>query len=138
MKTIIAALLLISSFNASSEEEFGLTQFVVGEYTLVGKANNSDNTYTGKLKISSDNGKLAITRQIGSTTIKGSGAIESAIHDEAKVLRMRFQQHETAFEQTCLVQADLNNYARISCYLYEPNKKTNNPGMEVFFHVRNR
>lgn len=65
--------------------------------------------------------------------MSGRAAIEAAVGGDARVLRIRFEQDGKSYEQTCMVGSDLDNYARISCYLYVPGRKTMNPGMEVLF-----
>ena len=100
---------------------------------LVGKSLNSDQTYHGKVEIINNNGALNILRHINDKTINGTGTIESALNGDASVLNIRFSENDIQYEQTCLIDIDLDNYARISCHLYQPNVSTNQPGLEVLF-----
>lgn len=133
--TLLLALLFLSSnINALDAE---LSDFILGEYILIGKGLDSDSTYSGKVKIYMEDGEFKMSRQIGKVKIVGTAAIEKTAHGDAEVLRLRFTESSQLFEQTCLVQSDLDNYARISCYLYKPREDTNMPGMEVLFHDHN-
>jgi hypothetical protein len=51
-------------------------------------------------------------------------------------LRTHFLQDQVSIEQTCLISSDLDNYARITCYSYSPDAKTDDPGLEAYFHLR--
>jgi hypothetical protein len=138
MKRTIALLLTVFPIFCSAEEDF-LRMMVQGKYLLVGKELDSDKTYHGKVQIQDNKGKLTVVRNINGKTIKGVAAIESTLNGDAKVLRIRFTEGETNFEQTCMVGSDLDNYARISCYLYQPKMHTLKPGLEVLFndHTKN-
>lgn len=108
--------------------------FLVGDYLLVGKAPDSQLTYSGKVSIRAGEQGLEVRRVIGDTSVTGIAAIEPALQGEARVLRIRFEQEGVGFEETCLWQSDLDNYARISCYLYQPQVPTRQPGLEVMFY----
>jgi len=133
MKVFIPLLLLLLSpfANASSDH---LLNFVVGKYLLVGKALDSDQTYSGKIEISRKGDQLVVQRQIAKAATKGTGSIETAMQGEAKILRIRFTEDSQKYEETCLIKPDLDNYARISCHLYKPGVKTNKPGLEALFY----
>ena len=133
MKRAITLLLLFCPLLSVAEDDF-LHTMVQGKYLLVGKAVDSTNTYHGKVEIKDVNGSLVVAREIAGKNTEGSAAIEAALKGEAKVLRIRFTENKVAYEQTCMVASDLDNYARISCYLYKPNVKTMQPGLEVFFN----
>lgn len=107
---------------------------VQGKYLLVGKALDSDDTYHGKVQIQDKDGVLTVIRNINGKIINGTAAIESALNGEANVLRIRFTKNEIKYEKTCMVGSDLDNYARISCYLYQPRVRTMQPGLEVLFN----
>ncbi|BCV48674.1 hypothetical protein [Shewanella algae] len=111
-------------------------QYLQGNYQLVGKAIDSDASYTGKMSIYEQGGELKVRREIEGLSIQGTAAIEPVLNGDAKVLRIRFQQRERDIEASCLWRGDLDNYARISCYLYHPGEDTENPGLEALFHLR--
>ena len=125
--------MLLVSANAFGQEEF-FRDFLVGKYILVGKALDSNTTYTGKVEVYQKNGHLKVKRTTNSQVIIGKAEIEPALNGDTKVLRFRYMKASKEYEQTCLWQSDLDNYARISCYLYKPKVHTKHPGLEVLFH----
>lgn len=131
-KCIIFLLVIYSSFSLGDTAP--MKMLVQGKYILVGKELDTDKTYFGKVEISSIKDHLIVEREINKKSVKGSAAIESAAGGDAQVLRIRFTEDGNSYEQTCLVNIDLDNYARISCYLYKPGIKTTQPGLEVLFH----
>ncbi|WP_395345334.1 hypothetical protein PN836_010240 [Ningiella sp. W23] len=133
MKRTIAILLTLFPFFCSAEDNF-LHMMVQGKYILVGKALDSNVTYHGKVEITDNKGKLVVFRKINGRSTKGTATIEPALNGDAKVLRIRFKESEIKFEQTCMVGSDPDNYARISCYLYQPKVRTMQPGLEVLFN----
>ena len=124
----------IETESESEVETDPLSVFVAGDYFLVGKAPDSTKTYHGKISINNNGGKLSVVRNINGVILKGSASIETTLGDEAKVLQMKFTEKGVPYEETCLVSGDLDNYDRISCYLYRADRKTKQPGMEVLFH----
>ena len=132
--TLLVVLLLSSSMAiAEQPQDDFLSGFIAGQYILVGKSPGSDNTYHGKVQIVSTDNGVEVHRFIGDKTITGSGAIEKATADSVSVLRIRFTENGTGFEETCMINSDLDNYARITCYLYRSDVRTGNPGLEVLF-----
>ena len=133
IRLLILTIALASSISFAESDDF-TTNFVIGKYLLIGKAVDSDTTYTGKVEIYSQDGGLKANRIINGKTVLATAAIESALKGDAKVLRIRFTENGTKYAETCLWQSDLDNYARISCYLYQPGVKTMNPGLESLFN----
>ncbi|ABC27715.1 hypothetical protein HCH_00821 [Hahella chejuensis KCTC 2396] len=129
---LLCCLLSPSAFGGETAKDF-LGDFVIGAYQLIGKAPDSTSTYQGALQIYSENHQLKIKREIDGAVIFGEAAIEEAAHGEATVLRMRFKENNVAYESTCLVQSDLDNYARISCHLYQANNESKSSGLEALF-----
>jgi hypothetical protein len=75
-----------------------------------------------------------VTRVISGERITGVGKIEHALGpDEANVLRVRFTRNGQEYEATYILQSDLDNYARLSGYVYQPGKHTSDPGLEALF-----
>jgi len=133
MKIAIALLLITISPTCIAGDDF-LHMMVQGKYLLVGKGLDSDKTYHGKVEIKEQNGKLVVSRHINDKTINGIAAIETALNGDAKVLRIHFAEGTINYEETCMVGSDLDNNARISCYLYQPKISTMQPGLEVLFN----
>lgn len=132
IRTIILLIFFSVAVANETESDF-LADFIIGEYLLIGKKIDSDQTYFGRLKIYTTAEGLKITRTINKKTIIGDAAIETALAGEANVLRMRYIENNASYESTCLIQSDLDNYARISCYLYQPHITTDHPGLETLF-----
>jgi hypothetical protein len=143
MKILLPLLLVLISitnisYSKDSEESF-LAGFIMGKYHLIGKALNEDKSYIGSIEFSQNEneGDIVFTKTIDHNKIKGTAKIEKTVSEGSNVLRLHFKSENKVFEQTCLVNSDLDNYARISCYLYEKNITTDNPGLEAFFIKQN-
>ena len=89
----------------------------------------------GKIILEKDRGNFRVVRLIKGKKITGIGKIETATSEKVKVLRIRFKQDEREYEGTYLIDSDLDNYGRLTGYLYLKNGKTKNPGLEAFFIV---
>jgi hypothetical protein len=62
---------------------------------------------------------------------RGTGSIDLATADRIKVLRVRYQ---GGLEGNYLFGSDLDNYARITGYIYRVGQRTTrNPGLEALF-----
>ena len=111
-----------------------LYKYLAGRYIVVGKELNSEKTYYGRVVFSYEKGRLIVPRDIQGEIVKGEGKVEYAVGpDKVEVLRVRFSRLGQAYEITYLWCSDLDNYARLSGYLYQPGKHTNSPGMEALF-----
>ena len=147
--TFICTLLLVISSSPSgianepgpsptSEDIDSLLDYLTGSYRLIGKELDSSKTFLGRVIISRKGNQLEILRTINGITVKGAGNIETAPLTSSRVLRMRFS-GTSKFEGTYLFHSDLDNYARITGYLYKVDPKTGvpidtkNPGLETLF-----
>ena len=115
-----------------SENEF-LYGFLEGTYKVIGKVPDSNQTYTGKAILRKDGDQLEVIRKIKNKEIKGIGKIETATADKIKVLRLRFHENEKDYEVTYIIDSDLDNYARLSGYIYLQKGGTIMPGLEALF-----
>lgn len=131
-RSIITLLILLSS-STYAEMSF-MEEVLIGRYILIGKAVDSDETYLGRVEIAADDDRLVVVREIDGRKVRGSAVVESALNGDAEVLRIRFFERGKQFEESCLFRGDLDNYSRISCYLYQPAVPTSNPGLEAMFH----
>jgi hypothetical protein len=125
--------LILSILPFSSLAEMMPSSFVVGKYLAFGEELDSDKTYKGTVIFFEENGQLKVKREINNKVVLGIASFESALGGDASVLRVRYSKNGKNVEQTCLVGGDLDNYARITCYVYEPEVRTNDPGMEALF-----
>jgi hypothetical protein len=137
MRALLTLLLFFNAAVHTAEpvvDETFLYDYLAGKYFLIGKSLNGDDTYLGSVVFVSRHDHLTVTRTVNGVSVKGIGHIEYALGaDKASVLRVRFSQDGIEYETTYLWRGDLDNYARISGYLYRPGVKTDSPGMEVLF-----
>jgi len=110
--------------------------FLAGEYLLIGRGLENGKLYSGRLVLELEEAGLLVKRMVGGITTIGMGRIEKADLAETEVLRIRFTENSINYEETCLIATDLDNHARISCYLYRPGIYTRAPGLEAFFAVK--
>ncbi len=123
-----------SGENQKSDFLYG---FLQGTYDLIGKLPDSDKIYSGKVILKKKGNIMEVTRIIKGDRILGSGRIESATADSIKVLRVRFIEKNIRYEATYLISSDLDNYGRLSGYLYLQKGGTKIPGLEALFIHRN-
>ncbi|MBD3224516.1 MAG: hypothetical protein GF313_07290 [Caldithrix sp.] len=132
---IFIGLLLIANSTLSGQnlnDDF-LYGFLQGRYQLIGKKVTSDSTYYGQMEMVMENGHLKIIRTINSKAVKGTGQIAYATADSIAVLRCQFREDDQTYEATYQIDTDLDNYARLSGYVYVKNKPTPQPGLEAVF-----
>ena len=118
--------------DVSSKNEF-LYQFLQGTYELIGRVPDSSKTYTGKVVLRKSDDYFEVIRRIEGKEIKGTGKIETATADKIKILRIRFTDENTSYEATYLIDSDLDNYGRLTGYLYIKEEGTKIPGLEALF-----
>ena len=107
------------------EKHESLYRYLAGHYIAIGKELNSDQTYYGKVTLFYEEGCLIVTRYIQGKVLKGEGRIEHGLGpNETNVLRVKFVQAGQEYEITYLWRSDLDNYARLSGYLYQPGKSS--------------
>ena len=150
LPTFIATFLLTFSFSGSglanepgpspaSDDIDSLLDYFTGSYRLIGKELDSSKTFLGRVVMNRKGNQLQILRTINGTTVEGVGNIEIAPLASSRVLRIRFRSGASKFEGTYLFHSDLDNYARITGYLYKIDPKTGipidtkNPGLETLF-----
>ena len=132
--SILVALCVGASLACAKEDStHEIESFVEGSYTLLGKAIASRKTYLGEVTIRKKADSLEVIRRIEGKEVKGTASVAHVTVDKIPVLRIRFVEEEKQIEETCLIKGDLDNYARLTCYLYFPEVKTEDPGMEAMF-----
>ena len=116
-----------------------LLDYFTGSYRLIGKQLDSSKTFLGRVVINRKGNQLQILRTVNGTTVEGVGTIQTAPLTSSRVLRIRFSSGASKFQGTYLFHSDLDNYARITGYLYKIDPKTGapidtkNPGLETLF-----
>ena len=132
---IILLLCLPAIAWAQNEEKNGefYYGFLDGSYEVIGRYPDSHQTYTGKIIFNKSGESLEIIRKINNKTVKGIGKIETASADKINVLRVRFTENSKEYEATYLITTDLDNYGRLSGYIYLKDGGTTAPGLEALF-----
>ena len=123
--------LFLSSFLFAEKAIVAQYSYLVGSYECIGRWPDSNKTFSGRVEISEANEGVKIIRMIDGQIIEAVGKYGTATPDGIRVLRVKFNQNGKAYEETCLVSGDLDNYARITCYLY--TEKTKKVGLETLF-----
>ena len=116
----------------SDEIEF-LYGFLEGPYYLIGRLPDSHKTYTGKVVLTRRDDHLEVIRRIEGKEIRGVGTIVTATPDKIKILRIRFTEENTSYEASYCIDSDLDNYGRLTGYLYLQEGGTRIPGLEALF-----
>jgi len=131
IRVLLSAVLLFMPLLCLAEASTTQYGDLVGHYECIGRWPDSNHTYAGRVEVSKAPQGITITRTIDGQQIEASGKFGTATPDASRVLRVTFIQNGERYEQTCLVSADLDNYARITCYLY--SNKTTKVGLESWF-----
>lgn len=132
MNNFFALILIMIPFAVNAEEDF-LSVFVVGNYLLIGQGIDTKTTYSGNVSIYLENNQLEVKRTINGKVTIGLANFEPTYNGDSKVLRIRFSDNGINYEETCLWTSDLDNYARVTCYLYIPGAEITKPGLEALF-----
>lgn len=106
-------------------------KYLEGSYALVGRHPDSKQAYSGRATIAISDQGLKITRVINGRTIVANGNMDTATPDQIPVLRVSFKKDGKHYEETCMVSSDLDNYSRVTCYLYQ--ETTKKVGLEAWF-----
>jgi hypothetical protein len=141
---IIFAILWLGDVNSASsadtaskplDAEF-LRGFLAGEYDVIGRKPDSVATYTGRVTIREVGGTLEVTRTIDGKTERGTIEFDTAAGaDRIPVLRAHFSMDGQEYEATYLWRSDLDNYPRVTGYVYLPKNQTKSPGLEALFPI---
>lgn len=137
-RTVAALLVMLASVQLAvagepPQDQEAWAALLPGHFTLVGRLPDNGAAYSGKAVISAHGQGFSLERTIGKKTITAQGAIEvPSPPGEGRVLRFRWQDHGPRL-MTCLVQGDLDNYARLSCLWVVEGRKHKAPGLEAYF-----
>ena len=115
-----------------AEVEF-LQAFLQGTYHVIGKWPDSNESYNGKVVLKSKGDHIQVLRSINGEEIEGVGRITTATADRIKTLTVGFFQRGRRYEATYVINSDLDNYARLTGYLYLKTGATKKPGLEALF-----
>lgn len=133
---MFVCLLMVATVTAQDSSTSGqakfLSQFVQGTYQLIGQQPDNTVLYRGTVYLLDSN---RVKRAINNRVIWGTWQVEFSGADKTPVLRCRFTDNHIAYETTYLINGDLDNYARLSGYLYRRDGKTVQPGLESLFYL---
>ncbi len=141
MKPAVSVLILAVFLLPLSAEDRGrdgmIMGFLTGDYTLIGKKINSQETYLGRASFTYNekSRRLDFTRTVNGVTVSGYAGLEPVLGGEARVLRIYFEQDGIEYRGTFLWQADLDNFGRFSGYIYQKGSSPDDPGLEAYFIV---
>ena len=141
MKTIISIVMAICFLGvapawAQDEETRDLVAFLEGAYQVIGQWPDSNQTYQGIVVIKNRGDHVDLLRTIDGRTVQAIGRISKATADKITVLSVTFARQDRTYEATYLINADLDNYARLTGYVYLQSGKTQAPGLEAMFSKR--
>jgi hypothetical protein len=128
-----AAIVQADQPNMDKEQEDFLLSSLVGSYQVVGSFPDSRKTYSGDMKISRKGNRLILEKKINGVKTTAEASIQSATADLSPVLRAAWKQGKVDYEATYLVHTDLDNYPRLTGYIYRPGRETKTPGLEALF-----
>ena len=111
-----------------------LLGFLAGDYRLVGQKPDSGAAYLGRLTLRETGGAFSVTCVVAGVASPRTASIETT-GEGLPVLRMRFSQEGVDYAATYLWQTDLDNYPRLTGYVYRAQGETKSPGLEVLFHI---
>jgi len=135
---VMSTMLLWNPMLHADTPDLKVSEFVLGHYDMIGRDPDSKRTYAGEIEIragSGGPGSLVVLRRIGGQVVRATGKIETATADEALVLRLHFMIRNVPYEGTYLINGDLDNYPRISGFVYRRDGRTKAPGLEALFHL---
>ncbi len=118
---------------AENDHEALLYDFLEGSYEIIGRWPDTDEPYTGKMELKRSKDHLKTIRRINGEIIEGVGKIETATADNINVLRIRFIEDGRSYEGTYIIASDLDNYGRLTGYVYLKEGGTKIAGLEAMF-----
>lgn len=129
---------LLSPFaHAIETADEALGGFIIGTYRVVGVHPDTDYAYQGKAVITEKNNEIHISVSFGKLLLVKKGKIIKSRVEGNRILSLEFEYDKTRqYKQSCLISSDLDNYARLTCYIF--NSETKKPGLEAFFIDLNR
>ena len=129
----LIGLVFLTGVNAPVPAQPDLYGFLSGSYVVIGIRPDSTETYSGHINLEEADGQLQVVRILNDQITRGIGKIQKAVGGEADVLRIRFDQDGKSYEGTYLVDGDLDNYARLTGYVYLADGSTRSVGLEALF-----
>jgi hypothetical protein len=130
---LLAAFALLPDLAMANDDEPFVLSFVEGDYALIGQEPDGGTVYAGTARIAKDGDQLILDRRIAGRTQRAVGRVEvPSPPGEGQVLRFRWDDGRAVI-MTCLVVADLDNYARLTCLWNAASQPSHEPGLEAMF-----
>ena len=127
-------LLFLTVFGHAEDDWESDYPLIAGHYELIGRRCESGNLFAGTIIISEVRPNVfTVTRIVAGKTIFGSGKVETTTPDKILIFRMQFNEDGNEMEGSFLWRCDLDNYGRISGYVYPKKYKGEKPGLEALF-----
>ena len=127
----LIGMLFLGGINVSSApSDFPPEGFMKGAYVVIGRLPGSKQTYQGTISITTSKEVLSLTRVINGQKVVALGKFETSV-ENTWVLKVNFESKSKQLEESCLINTDLDNYARVTCYVFE--KTTKKVGLETWF-----
>lgn len=132
----ICFFLLLNFFSvlpgAANGQNF-LPDFLGGKFVVIGRLPDAADLFSATITIKSENEKLIVTRTVGEKSILCQAEIADATGDQVPVLRLQWREKNTDFEGTYQIHSDLDNYPRLSGYIYKQDGSSKQAGLEAWF-----
>lgn len=133
---VVIVLVIAPIVWAENDHEALLYDFLQGSYEIIGRWPDTDKAYTGKMDLKRSIDHLKTIRNINGEITEGVGKIETATADNVNVLRIRFIEAGRSYEGTYIIASDLDNYGRLTGYVYLKEGGTKIAGLEALFRDR--
>jgi len=133
---VVIVLVIAPIVWAENDHEALLYDFLQGSYEIIGRWPDTDKAYTGKMNLKRSIDHLKTIRNINGEITEGVGKIETATADNVNVLRIRFIEAGRSYEGTYIIASDLDNYGRLTGYVYLKEGGTKIAGLEALFRDR--
>lgn len=133
VSTVILAIVIFSSVWADYEED-PMLGFILGSYRIVGQEPEDGDLYKGTMSISMDeDGNLEVIREINGETVECSAEMDSVFEGEVSIFVVTFTVDGDDYKAVYLIHSDLDNYARLTGFIFEEERETEVPGIEALF-----
>lgn len=117
------------------DEQMSTLGFLAGDYILIGRRIGSHETYTGSIRFiyNEKDRCLDMKRTIAGQTVSGTARIVPVLAGDAQALRLSYIEKGIEYEGTFLWRGDLDNYGRLSGFIYIKGTNPDLPGLEAYF-----
>ncbi len=112
-----------------------LHDFIQGRFRIIGQQPDAQTLYSGTMRIYEKDNVLYFDRQIDGQRYQGKALLQTSGADSVPVLRITWLKKGKLLECTYLIHSDLDNYPRLTGYIYLKKGQTKQPGLEALFPV---